>query len=198
MEASRAVFLVDLLEIEEADDRFFIVEWERARDFLQSKRGFLANALYRSLRPEARFRFVNVAAVESVDTWRHLIGDPAYPGPEMPRADHPGLYEILHEDKGSIGPGVVLVNAFDVPAEADESSFIDPWRRVHDFMVRREGHRGARLLRRVGPADFRFVTIALWESEQAFVDAIQDPVFGEVVADMPYEAHTGVYELIRR
>lgn len=171
------MFLVNLLEVEEVADARFIAGWERARDFLQPKRGFLATALYRSVRADARFRFVNVAQVESVDTWRHLIG---------------------HDDEGSAGPGVVLVNAFDVPAGAEESLFTAPWHRVHDFMLRREGHRGARLLRCVGPADFRFVTIALWETEEAFVEAIQDPMFGEVAADMPYDTHTGVYELIRR
>lgn len=141
------MFLVNLLEVEEVANARFIAERERARDFLQPKRGFLATALYRSVRADARFRFVNVAQVESVDTWRHLIGDPGYAGPELSLVDHPGLYEIAHDDEGSAGPGVVLVNAFDVPAGAEESSFTAPWHRVHDYMLRREGHMGARLLR---------------------------------------------------
>lgn len=197
MEAPGTVWLVDLLEVAEVDDERLVVAWELARAFVQSKRGLLSAQLYRSLRVHAHFRFVNVVEVESVDTWRQLIGDPEFPIPEMPLNNHPGLYEVVHTDE-TAASGVLVVNAFEVPAEAGDSSFVEPWHRVHEFMQGRRGHRGARLLRCIGSADFRFVSIAGWEDEHAFAETIQSPTFGEVASDMPYDTHTGVYEVIRR
>jgi heme-degrading monooxygenase HmoA len=198
VEASRSVHLVDLMAIEETADERLIGAWELVRAFLHSKVGVLSVSLYRSLRPHAHFRFVHVVEVESVDTWRHLIGDPDFPIPEMPLNNHPGLYEVVHQDDLAGGDGVVVMNAFDVPGDADDSSLSEPWRRVHEFMRSRQGHRGARLLRCLGTADYRFVTIVGWEDEDAFAETIQTPTFGELLADIPYDSHTGVYELIRR
>jgi heme-degrading monooxygenase HmoA len=193
-----AVVLINLVEVPPDGDESFVAGWEKARDFLKWKDGFLSTALHRSLAPEASFRFVNVAEIESVDAWRHLIGDPAFPGRELPFPAHPGLYEVVYEEERAKHDGVVLINAFDVPHEEDDSTFTGAWRRAHDYLAPQPGYLGTRLHQCIGSADFRFVNIAWWESPDAFAEPLQSREFGAIAAGMPYDGHPALYEVIRR
>src|SRR5918912_1087666 len=92
------VTLLNFFEVPAAADEPFVAGWERARDFLASRDGFTATALHRALREDADFRFVNVARVNSPQTWREAIGDPDFPGGRVPFPAHPGLFEVVHED----------------------------------------------------------------------------------------------------
>jgi heme-degrading monooxygenase HmoA len=90
---------------------------------------------------------------------------------------------------------VVLINAFEVPEGADEA-FLKGWERSRDFLARQEGYLSARLHRSLSPdADFRFVNVALWESEQAFRDATSRPEFRN--APVPFPFHASLYEIVR-
>lgn len=72
---------------------------------------------------------------------------------------------------------VVLINAFEVP-EGDDEAFLDGWERQRTFLRRQEGYLSTRLHRSLSPdADFRFVNVALWESEQALRGATAEPEF---------------------
>jgi heme-degrading monooxygenase HmoA len=194
--AVQTVTLINAFEVPPEADEPFIAGWERARDFLATKHGFAATALHRALRPEADFRFVNVARVESPEAWREAIADPAFPGGRMPFRAHPSLYDVVYEDVADDEPGAtVLINPFEVPADRDDE-FLAGWSRARDALVDRPGYLGTRLHRALSPADFRFVNIARWSSPQAFVEAIQRPEFARA-GGMPFAAHPALYEVIR-
>src|SRR4051794_23024475 len=84
MSTTQTVTLINAFEVPPHADEPFIAGWERARDFLATREGFTTTALHRALRSDADFRFVNVAGVDSPQTWQRAIADPAFPGGQMP------------------------------------------------------------------------------------------------------------------
>jgi len=197
MATSQPVTLINAFEVPPDADEPFIAGWERAREFLASKRGFSATALHRALRPDIDFRFVNVAHVDSPQAWREAIADPAFPGGKMPFKAHPSLYEVVREDgTPDVAGGVVLINPFEVPTDEDER-FLAGWERARRALAQQPGYLGTRLHRSLGPADFRFVNVARWSSPLAFSKAVDQPDFREAAAAMPFSAHPALYEVIR-
>jgi heme-degrading monooxygenase HmoA len=198
MATTQTVTLINAFEVPPDADEPFIIGWERAREFLSARDGFRATALHRALRPDADFRFVNVAVVDSPQAWQDAIGDPAFPGGRMPFRAHPSLYEVVRED-GNIdsAEGVVLINPFEVPEGADER-FVDGWERAREALAGQEGYLGTRLHRSLGSADFRFVNVARWSAPAAFTRAVQRPEFQQAAAGMAFPAHPALYEVIRR
>ena len=53
--------LINLFEVPAGRDQEFPAGWEQARPFMEQQPGSVSTALHRSLDPEARFRYVNVA-----------------------------------------------------------------------------------------------------------------------------------------
>jgi heme oxygenase (mycobilin-producing) len=191
------MILINAFEVPpEADDRF-VAGWERARDFLAGRHGFAATALHRALRPDADFRFVNVARVDSPDAWREAVTDPDFPGGAMPFTAHPALYEVAHEDGEPDGAGgVILINPFEVPSGEDDA-FLAGWNRARELLSGQPGYMGTRLHRSLAPdADFRFVNLARWSSPLAFSKAIGQPEFSQAAA-MPYHSHPALYQVVR-
>jgi heme-degrading monooxygenase HmoA len=91
---------------------------------------------------------------------------------------------------------VVLINAFEVPAEEDEA-FLQGWERAQEILSTEEGYLSTRLHRSISPtADFRFVNVAQWESEQAFQAATSRPEFRR--ASVPFPFHVSLYEVVRK
>jgi heme-degrading monooxygenase HmoA len=197
MATTQTVTLINPFEVPPEADEPFIAGWERARNFLATKDGFAKTALHRALRPDADFRFVNLAQVDSPQAWRDAIADPAFPGGKMPFAAHPSLYEVVRED-GDIDArdGVVLINPFEVPAEADDQ-FLAGWDRARELLAQQEGYQGTRMHRSLAPADFRFVNVARWSDPSAFMLALQQPAFQQASRAMPFPAHPALYEVIR-
>ena len=191
--ATQTVTLINAFEVPAEADEPFIGGWERARDFLATKDGFAATALHE----DAEFRFVNVAQVDSPDAWRQAISDPAFPGGQMPFKAHPSLYEAVHEDGAPDGAdGVVLINPFEVPADADEA-FLTAWHRARELLAAQAGYLGTRLHRSLGPADFRFVNVARWSSPLMFAQAVGRPEFQQAATAMPFASHPALYQVIR-
>ena len=197
MATTQTVTLINAFEVPPEADEPFVAGWERAREFLATKDGFTATALHRALRRDADFRFVNVAQVDSPQVWRDAISDPAFPGGRMPFRAHPSLYEVVRED-GAVDrdDGVALINAFEVPEDADER-FLAGWDRAREVLAQQDGYVGTRLHRSFGPADFRFVNIARWSSPLMFSRALQRPEFQQAAAAMPFRAHPALYEVVR-
>jgi heme oxygenase (mycobilin-producing) len=93
-------------------------------------------------------------------------------------------------------PAVTLINAFEVPPEADER-FIAGWERARDFLAKKAGFSATalhRALRR--DADFRFVNVARVDSPRAWQSAIADPDFPG--GKLPFKAHPSLYEVVRQ
>jgi heme oxygenase (mycobilin-producing) len=194
---AHTVTLINAFEVPPEADEPFIDGWERARDFLATKDGFAATALHRALREDADFRFVNVARVDSPEVWRQAISDPDFPCGRMPFRAHPSLYEVVHEDGAPEGSGgVVLINPFEVPADADDP-FVQGWHAARELLAAQHGYLGTRLHRSLGPADFRFVNVARWSSPLMFSRAVQRPEFQQTAAAMPFASHPALYQVIR-
>ena len=92
---------------------------------------------------------------------------------------------------GAVGPagGVVLINLFEVPGEADDG-FLAGWDSARDVLADQPGYLGTRLHRSLAPqAGFRFVNVARWASPEAFAAALRQPAFQRAAAAMPFPSH---------
>jgi heme-degrading monooxygenase HmoA len=94
--------------------------------------------------------------------------------------------------------GLVLINAFEVPAGRDED-FIRGWEAARDYLEAQPGYVDTALHQAISPdADFRFVNIARWESAAAFQAAVQSPAFREVSEALAeFRAHPALYRVVR-
>jgi heme oxygenase (mycobilin-producing) len=93
------------------------------------------------------------------------------------------------------GGPVVLINLFEVPAEADEG-FIVAWERARDFLQAQDGYRSTALHRSLGgDAEFRFVNVAEWASPAAFQAATAHPDFPG--RELSFAAHPALYQVVR-
>jgi heme-degrading monooxygenase HmoA len=143
--------------------------------------------LHRALREDVDFRFVVVAHVDDPAAWEQAISDP------MPFTYHAGLYELARVDgRPDVTGGVVLINPFEVPPDADEQ-FLTGWDRARAVLAQQQGYLGTRLHRSATPADFRFVNIARWSSPLMFARALNRPEFQAAAAAMPFPSHPALY-----
>jgi heme-degrading monooxygenase HmoA len=137
---------------------------------------------------------VDVTSVDSRDAWQAATEDAAFSGEGMPFAAHPGLYEAVVEDGTPDGDGgVILIDAFEVPPEADER-FAGGWDAARRLLSDRRGYLGTRLHRSVGPADFRFVDVARWSSPLMFSRALQRDEFRAAAETIPFRSHPALYQ----
>ena len=90
--------------------------------------------------------------------------------------------------------GVVLINAFEVPADRDRD-FVGRWEQARDFLSKREGYIDTALHRSVAPdAEFRFVNVARWRTPAEFQAAIAAPRFPG--RQVPYTSHPSLYHVV--
>src|SRR6266700_1804546 len=104
MSTNANVVLVNAFEVPSDRDRDFVSRWERARDFLERRDGYVDTALHRSTAPDAEFRFVNVARWRSPVDFQAAIAAPRFPCRQIPYASHPSLYQVIAEDDAPAGP----------------------------------------------------------------------------------------------
>ena len=83
---------------------------------------------------------------------------------------------------------VVLINAFEVPSGEDQS-FLAGWERAHDFLLGQPGYRSSQLHKSTETsADFRYVNVAVWDSEDAFRAATSRPEFRDISTKYPFHS----------
>ncbi len=92
-----SVVLINPFEVPEgtADDDF-LRGWERAAQYMQAQPGFISSRLHRALRPDARFRFINVAEWASPNDFQAAVGSDEFR--EIAAGAAPGspaLYEVV-------------------------------------------------------------------------------------------------------
>ncbi len=89
---------------------------------------------------------------------------------------------------------VVLISAFEVPSSEDQS-FLAGWERAHDFLLGQPGYRSSQLHKSMETsADFRYVNVSVWDSEEAFRAATSRLEFHDI--SMEYPLHSSVYEVV--
>jgi heme-degrading monooxygenase HmoA len=191
--------LINLFEVPTHREEAFLAAWTHAREFLDERAGTIPTTLYRSLSPDAEFRFVNVAQIHDLGPWRAAVMSPEFPGRGMPGRPHPALYDVVREHRNPEGEAarVVLINAFEVPP-AEDDAFLASWERARDALSRHPGYRGTRLSRSTGDdARFRFVNVSPWPSPEAFGAALQLPEYQSAAQAMRHPAHPMLYEVVR-
>ena len=91
------VILINPFEVPEGtDDEAFLRGWERAADYMRQQPGFLSSRLHRALRPDARFRFINVAEWSSPQEFQSAVSSEQFreiAGGASPGS--PALYEVV-------------------------------------------------------------------------------------------------------
>jgi heme oxygenase (mycobilin-producing) len=92
-----SVILINPFEVPEGtDDEEFLRGWERAADYMRQQPGFVSSRLHRALRPDARFRFINVAEWSSPQEFQAAVSSEQFR--EIARGAGPGspaLYEVV-------------------------------------------------------------------------------------------------------
>ena len=93
------VVLINPFEVpSDVTDADFLTDWDRAADYMSRQQGFVGTKLHRALRPDARFRFINVAEWESAADFQTAIATDEFR--ELARGGVPGspaLYEVARE-----------------------------------------------------------------------------------------------------
>jgi heme-degrading monooxygenase HmoA len=187
--------LINLFEVGDGDDDF-VAGWERAREFLDQHAGSIQTALHRSLDADAHFRYVNVARLGEFEAWQKAVADPGFPGRQMPFTSRPMLFNIAAEEGSEGEDGVVYINPFEVPEDGDER-FVSAWEQAGEWLASQEGWVGRRLHQSLAPADFRFVNLGWWESEDAYRRAVERPDAASALG-IPFTGRPALYEVIRR
>ena len=96
-----AVTVVNCFEVPAGREDEFFSLWQQVNDYMRQKKGYLGHKLHRSLAPDARFRFVNVAQWATSadfqaahdDNFRALVSQPVWAGFRSIWS----LYEVVHE-----------------------------------------------------------------------------------------------------
>ena len=92
-----SVILINPFEVPEgSSDEDFLRGWERAADYMRQQPGFVSTRLHRALRPDARFRFVNVAEWASPQDFQAAVTSDQFR--EIAQGGPPGspaLYEVV-------------------------------------------------------------------------------------------------------
>jgi heme-degrading monooxygenase HmoA len=92
-----SVILINPFEVPEGtNDEEFLRGWERAADYMRQQPGFVSTRLHRALRPDAHFRFVNVAEWESPQDFQVAVGREQFREIAQGAATgSPALYEVV-------------------------------------------------------------------------------------------------------
>jgi heme-degrading monooxygenase HmoA len=93
---------------------------------------------------------------------------------------------------------VVLINAFEVPADQAEH-FIAAWEETRDFLQSQPGYLETALHQALTPdAEFLFVNIARWQTPEDFTAALSSAGFREAATGLAgYRPHPGLYRPVR-
>jgi hypothetical protein len=192
---AEAPTLINLFEVGDRDEDF-VAGWERAREFLDEHAGSIQTALHRSLDADAQFRYVNVARLGEFEAWQKAVADPDFPGRQMPFTSRPMLFRVAAEEGSEGENGVAYINPFEVPEDADER-FVSAWEQAGEWLGSQEGWVGRRLHQSLAPADYRYVNLGWWESEDAYRRAVERPD-SESGLEIPFTGRPALYEVIRR
>jgi heme-degrading monooxygenase HmoA len=90
------VVLINVFSVPKGGEEEFIKMWTEALEFMKNEPGFIDAKLHRSLDPDARFQFINVAHWESPQAWKAAFSKPELQelGLLVPFEQNPALYRV--------------------------------------------------------------------------------------------------------
>jgi heme-degrading monooxygenase HmoA len=92
--------LINCFEVPAEREDEFLRLWTAANELLRNQRAYRTTRLHRALAPDARFRFINVAELDSVENWQSVLGTPEFGAIAAQMAAFsptPGLYSVAVE-----------------------------------------------------------------------------------------------------
>jgi heme-degrading monooxygenase HmoA len=96
-----SVILVNCFEVPAGRETEFFSLWQQVNNYMRGKPGYLQHKLHRSLAPDVRYRFVNIAEWASTKNFQAAHDEGFLPLVHQPvwadfRAT-PALYEVVHQ-----------------------------------------------------------------------------------------------------
>jgi len=93
------VVLINPFEVPAGEEEGFLKAWQEVADYMRQAPGFLSTRLHKSLDPQAKFRFVNVAQWESPQQLQVAVSSETFQQilAAMPFTAHPALYQVIAE-----------------------------------------------------------------------------------------------------
>jgi heme-degrading monooxygenase HmoA len=90
------VVLINLFSVPQGKEEEFAKMWAEALEFIKNEPGFIDANLHRSLDPNAKFQFVNVAHWENQEAWQAAFDklQPQELIQQVPFEQIPALYEV--------------------------------------------------------------------------------------------------------
>jgi heme oxygenase (mycobilin-producing) len=92
-----AAILINCFEVPPDRDDQFLALWKEADELLRGRAGYRTTRLHKAVGPQARFRWVNIAELESVETWQSVVSSPEFGAIAAQMAEFhpsPGLYAV--------------------------------------------------------------------------------------------------------
>jgi heme oxygenase (mycobilin-producing) len=92
-----SVVLINVFSVPQSSEEQFIKVWTEALEFMKNEPGFIDAKLHRSLDPDARFQFINVAHWESSEAWKTAFSKPQLKalGSQAVFEQNPALYSVV-------------------------------------------------------------------------------------------------------
>jgi quinol monooxygenase YgiN len=93
----QTVILINPFEVPADQEEQFLKAWHEGAEILRQAPGFLSTRLHKSLEPQAKFRFVNVAEWESPQHFQAAMRTEAFQQirQKMPFTANPALYQVI-------------------------------------------------------------------------------------------------------
>ncbi len=93
----RTAILINCFEVAPDQDEHFLTLWKQADELLRSRGGYRSTRLHKALSPQARFRYINVAELDAVESWQSVVSSPEFGAIAAQMAEFhpsPGLYTV--------------------------------------------------------------------------------------------------------
>ena len=93
------VILINPFEVPEGREDECLAYWEKAAEYMRHQPGFISTRLHKTVSPQARFHFINVAEWESAEHFQTVIESEAFKELTAPNKElfphYPGLYKVI-------------------------------------------------------------------------------------------------------
>lgn len=92
--------LINCFEVPQDREEEFLTLWSQADELLRTRGGYATTRLHRAMMPGTKFQFVNVAELDSVETWQAIITGAEFGAIAAQMADFhptPGLFQVAVE-----------------------------------------------------------------------------------------------------
>lgn len=88
------VVLINPFSVPKGREEEFIKMWNETAERMKNEPGFIETKLHRSLDPDARFQFINIAHWESQEAWQAAVSKVRISEQHLPIEANPALYRV--------------------------------------------------------------------------------------------------------